>query len=290
MPFQLTTETLHTKLQVAGGKIITFVKQEEKYVSEAVSKEIADAVAAIQGFVSKEITDAEAEATAAAIADEGKVKSAAEAGVTNMTKTALAGLRDVLRTGVEHARVLAEAKAKDALVVKLEAADHGNLKQIVDYVAQATGVNLIASAVGNIEGPVAGLTQPDTTRNTPKINSGQAAVDTTKEPDADHTGDKAAVDTAMTEASVKPASATEQTAEPVTQPSMTPPPHVSGGSGGTSWGPEDGKPAGEIAPGTVDTQAVDNAQEAKKNETLGTIADPNGKPGKNGPQTTSVKK
>ena len=169
MPFQVTTETPHTSLQVGGGVTLSFLKKEKLYVSQAVKREVAELTAKIKGFLSREVSDAEAQAHDAAIAESKKAVAQIEDGAKIAAQKAAASLTDSLKTAVIHATALAEAKAQSAIEVTLDAAAHGNLKRVVDLVASVTGINLTAQAVGNTEGPVAMLTNPDSTRNTPAV-------------------------------------------------------------------------------------------------------------------------
>ena len=77
MPFQVTTDTPHTSLQVSGGTVIHFFEKEGKYFSQAIEKEVAYALAEITGFVAKEITGAEAKAADTALAEAAKIQASA---------------------------------------------------------------------------------------------------------------------------------------------------------------------------------------------------------------------
>ena len=75
MPYQLISDTEKTALQF-GSSVIKFALEEsetgKKWVSEHISKEIADDAAVLEGIVVAEVRDAEADAKAD---DDAKAKA-----------------------------------------------------------------------------------------------------------------------------------------------------------------------------------------------------------------------
>ena len=145
MSYQLISETERTALQF-GARVVKFAKNEyedgAKWVSEHISKDLADEAQGLEGIAVSEVSGAEAKAADAAVAAAQK-----EA--------------DKLKAQVESkaAEELKKAEASAAAVVK--AAEEKAAQK-----AEAALGSKIAQEVGNLTGPAASLTQPVTTERT----------------------------------------------------------------------------------------------------------------------------
>lgn len=316
MKFQIVTAINHTGGIQIGAELVKFFKMGEQYVSEWIDEEkkhLADAVKDLKGYAVKDFDDAAAAKFDAEVQD-AKDK-AAQAGselvqkAEDAAKTALEGAADKGLASVPETLKTSEAEVVKAVEAEIAKVTNPEKPKVSEPSKPAFPPNPVQDVNKAVESQVVKVDagEDHTVQAVSELGvKTDAPLDITDKgdalvPDTEHSGDDAVAtpvpaDTRLAAANnpgmkqsepdapaqntgnvTGPVAAMMNPASTQTHEEMDPPPHAPGGNGGTSWGPEDGKPKDAI-PGTVNKKEVKTRQEVKADR----------KPvdtGKSGPQT-----
>lgn len=243
-----------------GATLVTFVKKEEKYISDFIEKEVADMLRGVEGFEFQDFTEAEAKKITA---DEAALEAEAETTARKALADAGKGdAKDAEKDAEAGLKALAGETLTDGKVIMADGKGEVNVVQAEKKIGEAVEaeVKTLESQVKTEAGDVLSA-KTKASRATQKVNGTPSA---------------ATPNTPNTANSEGPAAALIANNATDGQPVMSAPVQTTGGDGGTSWGPEDGKPE-DALPGTADAADVKVQQEkTKKGENLA--------PPKDGPQ------